>query len=107
MVGQGRTGNGFAQTQVAIALDVVAQRYSVRPSTIMGIDPLSCHAPLYDFDIMKSGVQKEAELKHTTGGSIELERAGWPDDIKKEIREQKMRREALSRGSNKNEEVIH
>lgn len=78
----------FAKSPIGPLLDIVGQRYHIRPSVLAGMNPELGQSLLFDISIMEAGVRREAEA-HTTSGNIKSKRASWPSEIQEEIRRQK------------------
>jgi len=79
----------FAQSPIARSLDILGERYKVRPSQIMGYSPDEGLAVMYDLAIARHAIEEENKAQSTTGGKIMAKRQGWDPEILKEIEEAK------------------
>jgi hypothetical protein len=68
-------------------LDLMGQRYGLRPSDILGMSVDDPRSILLDVAIIRASAEREA-LASTVGGQIRASRAKWNPDIVKELREQ-------------------
>jgi hypothetical protein len=70
-------------------LDALGQRYGIRPSQILGMNPQSGQALLFDMRIAGMGAQHQLQQSSTLSGRISAKRMMWPEAAKREIRRQK------------------
>ena len=78
----------FARTPALLNLDVVGQRYGIRPSEILGIPPYDPESILIDQAIVEAAAEKESLEQNTDGGKMKAKRMSWDKEMLKEIRDQ-------------------
>ena len=76
---------GFVRSPIGLSLDALAQRYGCRPSSLVGISPLSGESLIFDMAIVSASIENDRLMK-TTGGKIRAKRAGWSKEARGELR---------------------
>lgn len=82
--------NPFARSGIGRSLDALGQRYGIRPSSFLCMDPRSGRSLLFDLAIMSEALRAEAEAQ-TTAGQIRQKRLSWDPEIKEELRRMRMK----------------
>lgn len=75
---------------MSLILDSLGQRYHVRPSEVMGIDPDDPESILMDIAILEQAAEAEAgNAPDTASGKVRSGRRKWDPAILREIEESK------------------
>ena len=78
---------GFLNQSLALALDVMGQRYGTLPSQILGYNPRDGRGYLLNLSVMGIAAQRDEE-SGTVEGQIRAKQGSWPKEVKQELREQ-------------------
>lgn len=73
------------RSPIGLSLDALAQRYGCRPSSLVGISPLSGESLIFDMAVVYAQ-DEHTKLMDTTGGKIRAKRAGWSSEAKRELK---------------------
>jgi len=76
----------FVRSNQARFLDGLAQRYSVRPSSLIGIPPELGHSLLFDMALAVYCSEQERTGSATLGGEIQNIRNKWDSEAREELR---------------------
>lgn len=74
----------FVQSQEVLSLDIIAQRYGVRPSSLLELH--GTEALLFDMALAASASENESVNKGTLQGQIRSERRNWDKDAVAELK---------------------